>query len=96
MTPDEALAAAWTYCAPGRAKDALFPTGFWPSVARVACEMLAQQTITPVLSFRPTMCTSGNWPEPEQRSSKAKTKADKAANTARLLALLSAKEKKDE
>ena len=58
MTPDEALAAAWTYCAPGRLKQPElpyggFPTGFWPDVARVAVEMIMQDTFEPQLNFRP-------------------------------------------
>jgi hypothetical protein len=72
MTPDECLSLAWTYCAPNRAKftDADFARGFWPDVARVAMAMFAQQTGTPSLDFRPTMCQRGNAPEPRVVSSK--------------------------
>jgi hypothetical protein len=69
MTPDEALAAAWTHCAPNRVQE-LFPTGFWPDVARVAMEMFAQQTTTPKLDFRPTLCSRGDYPEPKAAPSK--------------------------
>ena len=69
MTANEALAAAWTYCAPNRAPDA-FPHGFWPDVARVAMEMFAQQTANPSLDFIPTRCVRGSYPEP---ITKAKT-----------------------
>ena len=62
MTSEEALAAAWTYCAPNRAPD-VFPRGFWPDVARVAMEMFAQQSTTPVLDFQPTRCERGSYPE---------------------------------
>lgn len=65
MTIDEALALAWTHCAPNREPKA-FPRGFWPDVARVACAMFEQQTAEPQLSFRPTMCVRGSWPEVER------------------------------
>jgi hypothetical protein len=68
MTPDECLALAWTHCAPGRSQSAQFPNGFWPDVARVAIEMYAQQTVHPQLSFRPTMCSRGDAPEPKRVS----------------------------
>jgi hypothetical protein len=94
MTPEQALAAAWTHCAPDRAKDALFPRGFWPDVARVALAMYSQQTLSPELTFRPTTCTRGNYPEPAQfkgRKSGGKiSAAEKAANTAKLLAMIGA------
>lgn len=95
LTPEAALAAAWTYCAPQRSHDALFPRGFWPDVARVAVEMFAQQTTTPELSFQPTRCTRGNSPEPAasqpKRSAGKISAAQKAANTAALLAALAEK-----
>jgi hypothetical protein len=62
LTADECLGAAWSLCAPGRTKG-LFPRGFWPDVARVAIEMHIQQSLTPTLSFRPTMCGRGDAPE---------------------------------
>jgi len=66
LTPDECLSAAWTYCAPNRAKftNADFARGFWPDVARVAMAMYTQQSTTPELDFRPCMCERGNSPEP--------------------------------
>ena len=64
MTVDEALAAAWTYCAPNRSRDVPFPRGFWPDVARVAMQLYAGEEI----DFRPTMCERGNYPEPIQSS----------------------------
>lgn len=67
ITVEEALNAAWTHCAPGRSKSLDFPTGFWPDIARVACHMMEQGTINPVLPFRPTMCVSGNAPVPPVR-----------------------------
>ena len=62
LTREQALALAWTYCAPNRVPSD-FPRGFWPDVARVAMEMFTQQTATPELSFRPTMCSRGDAPE---------------------------------
>jgi hypothetical protein len=67
LTVEDALSAAWTHCAPNRAKGLPFPRGFWQDVARVACYMMEQQTITPVIPFRPTMCTAGNAPAPVKR-----------------------------
>lgn len=67
MSPDECLSAAWTHCAPNRAKGS-FPRGFWPDVARVAMEMFAQQTMNPKLSFRPTMASRGGAPEVKRPS----------------------------
>ena len=77
MTADEALGAAWTYCAPGRIKDVEFPRGFWPDVARVAIEMFTQQTTNPRLDFRPTMCERGNAPEPVVRRKSSGINLDK-------------------
>ena len=73
MTADEALSAAWTYCAPNRLKftDADFARGFWPDVARVAMAMFVQDTTTPELDFRPCMCERGSAPEPRIVSSSA-------------------------
>lgn len=68
MSPDKALALAWTYCAPGRDKSQQFVRGFWPDVARVAMEMFAQQTPTPKLDFIPSRCVRGNWPEAPRRN----------------------------
>ena len=95
MTADEALAAAWTYCAPQRRKDIAYPQGFWPDVARVAVEMALQETLHPELgTFRPTMCLVGNSPEPAQTKSKKAagkiSSSEKARNTALLLAALKA------
>jgi hypothetical protein len=97
-TPEEALSLAWTYCAPGRSKDVSFPRGFWPDVARVAMEMFTQQTTSPELSFQPTRCTRGNSPEPAasqpKRSAGKISAAQKAANTAALMAAIRAGEGK--
>jgi hypothetical protein len=68
MTTDQALALAWTHCAPSRSQEALFPRGFWPDVARVAVEIMRQGTSTPVLDFRPTKCERGNAPAPRRAS----------------------------
>jgi len=58
------LIAAWRRAAPGAAVERGFPRGFWPDLARAAVEMaLAGDTSTP-LSFRPTTCSRGDWPEP--------------------------------
>lgn len=76
MTSEEALAAAWTYCAPNRAPG-VFPRGFWPDVARVAMEMFTQQTTNPRLDFRPTMCERGNAPEPVVRRKSSGINLDK-------------------
>lgn len=70
LSADEALALAWTYCAPHRLQSLPFPTGFWPDVARVAMEMFAQQTANPQLSFRPAKCERGNYPEVRTAPSK--------------------------
>lgn len=94
LTTDAALAAAWTLLAPGRDTSQPYPRGFWPDVARVAIEMFVQQTLQPVLSFEPTRCGRGNWPEPTQRTGKQSagkiSASQKAANTAALLAALNA------
>lgn len=63
LTPNDCLAAAWTYCAPNRLQSVQFPTGFWPDVARVAMEMFAQQTTRPTLAREPSKCVRGDWPE---------------------------------
>lgn len=96
ISVDEALAAAWTICAPSRAIDQSFPRGFWPDVARVAAEVIAQQSLQPQLDFRPTTCAQGSYPEPRStepaRNRRGKlSKAEKAENTRRLLAALNAK-----
>ena len=72
MTPDQALSAAWTYCAPNRLKltNADWPRGFWPDVARVAMAMYTQDTTVPQLDFRPCMCDWGSAPEIKIVSSK--------------------------
>lgn len=44
-----------------------FPRGFWPDVARVAVEMAKQDTLTPVLDFRPTHCSRGGFEQPKQK-----------------------------
>lgn len=89
LSPEAALSAAWTYCAPARSADA-FPRGFWPDVAKVAMAMFSQQTTQPILDFRPTMCLKGNSPAPAQRPAKTPrgkiSASQKAANTAALLA----------
>lgn len=76
MTSDEALAAAWTYCAPNRERSA-FPCGFWPDVARVAMAMFEQQTTVPALDFQPTRCERGNAPEPVVRRKSSGINLDK-------------------
>ena len=70
MTTEEALSAAWTYCAPGRSQQQHFPRGFWPDVARVAVEMLAQDTTEPNLSFTPTKCSRGGFENPKPKNKK--------------------------
>ena len=96
MTPDEALAAAWTYVAPGRTLDLPYPRGFWPDLALVAMAMFSQQTINPILDFRPTRCERGSYPEPastqtgSRKSGGKISAAEKAENTRRLLAMLAA------
>ncbi len=64
MTTDEALALAWTYCAPNRSQ-CDFPRGFWPDVARVALEIFEAQTNDVVLDWQPTRCERGSYPEPK-------------------------------
>lgn len=101
---NEALAAAWTYCAPARAKDIPYPRGFWPDVARVAVAIYEQQSLTPTLDFHPTRSGHG-FNEPEStgenatkrrgknsRGTSTTSASERAANTARLLAMLAAKE----
>jgi hypothetical protein len=61
---DEILLAAWKHCAPTAAVENGFPRGFWPDVARVAVEMEKQQTLEPVLDFKPTMCQRGGFERP--------------------------------
>lgn len=82
------LQRAWTQLAPGRNPEVLFPQGFWPDVARVAVHLALDIPLDP--DFRPTRCTRGNWPEPtradRQKSSGKISAAQKAANTATLLA----------
>lgn len=57
LSTDGVLMAAWNALRTHQAGEKLtqFPRGFWPDVARVAVEMMRQQTIDPVLDFRPTM-----------------------------------------
>lgn len=86
MTPDEALAAAWTYCAPSREKSTPYPRGFWPDVARVAIAMVTQNTTTPNLDFTPTRCSNAGLNKP--RSARRGTAKTRAENTAALLAEL--------
>jgi hypothetical protein len=62
--------------------------------------MYSQQSINPDLGdFRPTLCTHGNQPEPTRNSTKNSSgkisAAEKAANTARLLAMLAAQQSKE-
>jgi hypothetical protein len=70
LTVDEALAAAWTHCAPSRDKSIPFPRGFWPDVARVAVEMIVQDTTEPNLSFTPTKCRRGGFEAPKTKDKK--------------------------
>jgi hypothetical protein len=69
-TTEEILSAAWTYCAPGRVADMQFPRGFWPDVARVAVEMALQNSLEPVLDFRPTTCSRGGFEAPREKNKK--------------------------
>lgn len=69
-----------------------FARGFWPDLARLAVEMALAEDTTLEPDWRPCMCVQGSWPEPAPRkpkSSGGKSSAEKAANTARLLAQLS-------
>lgn len=70
MTTEEALSAAWTYCAPSRSKEFNFPRGFWPDVARVAVEMVVQDTFEPSLDFIPTTCSRGGFERPKVKDKK--------------------------
>jgi hypothetical protein len=78
---DAYLAQAWSSLAPSRDKSLPYPRGFWPDVARVAVHL----ALDIPLDFRPTQCVRGSMPEPTQRASKAKTRAE---NTAALMALI--------
>ena len=64
MTVEEILIAAWLRGAPGANTERGFPTGFWPDVARSAVELALAGRLDAPLSFRPTMCVNGDWPEP--------------------------------
>lgn len=66
---DVALRAAWKLCAP-TANTEHFPRGFWPDVARVACEIIRQNTLEPVLDFKPTKCTRGGFESPKVKDKK--------------------------
>lgn len=66
MTPDDYLIAAWKRGAPGADTSRGFPCGFWPDVARTAVEMALAGDTNIELSFRPTMCVRGDWPEPKK------------------------------
>lgn len=68
LSVDEALSAAWTHCAPSRDKSLGFPRGFWPDVARVAVEMMAQDTTEPNLDFTPTRCARGGFEAPREKN----------------------------
>lgn len=63
MTVDDYLIAAWLIGAPGAAVERGFPRGFWPDVARTAVELALAGRLNAPLSFRPTMCTRGSYPE---------------------------------
>lgn len=67
---DTALDAAWTLCAPERDKSQPFPRGFWPDVARVAGQMIVQDTLEPVLNFQPTHCGRGGFESPKTKDKK--------------------------
>jgi hypothetical protein len=64
MTPDDYLIAAWLRGAPGATVQRGFPRGFWPDVARTAVELALAGRLDAPLSFRPTMCGAGDWPDP--------------------------------
>lgn len=57
LSTDAVLLAAWNTLRTHQDGEKLtpFPRGFWPDVARVAVEMMKQQTLDPELDFRPTM-----------------------------------------
>lgn len=63
MTVDDYLIAAWRISAPNAAVERGFPRGFWPDVARSAVELALAGRLDAPLSFRPTMCVRGGWPE---------------------------------
>lgn len=101
MTPDEALALAWTKCCPTRNKIAElpfggFPTGFWPDVARVAMHYFVTQDADAEPPFRYTTAgrgsndghprTPGEFSRPRSRGKLSAE--EKRANTAALLAKL--------
>ena len=75
LTVDKALSAAWTFCAPERDKAMPFPRGFWPDVARVAAEMMAQDTLEPNLNFTPTKCSRGGFERPKTKDKKKLTES---------------------
>lgn len=64
MTVDDYLIAAWKRAAPIANVERGFPRGFWPDVARAAVELALAGRLDAPLSFRPTMCSKGDWPEP--------------------------------
>lgn len=67
---DTALEEAWTICAPDRDKSQPFPRGFWPDVARVAGQIIVQNSLTPVLNFTPTHCGRGGFESPKTKDKK--------------------------
>lgn len=83
MTPpnvEAILQRAWSTVAPQH-NPTPFPRGVSQDLARVAVYL----ALDIPLDFRPCICTYGSGPEPTQRKSKSKTRAE---NTATLLALL--------
>lgn len=94
LSAEEVLKAAWRRLAPA-ADTQHFPRGFWPDLARAATEFALAGRTDIELSFRPTLCTSGNWPSSKPRPPQsAGTRRGKispeqrAANTAALLAAI--------
>lgn len=63
MTVDDYLLEAWRRGAPNATRERGFPTGFWPDVARAAVELALASDLNAPLSFRPTQCGRGDWPD---------------------------------
>lgn len=75
-TTEEILSAAWKHCAPSSLAGTVpFPRGFWPDVARVAVEMVQQDTLEPNLDFTPTMCARGGFEAPREKNKKKLTES---------------------
>lgn len=68
METEHILRSAWKLCAPTADIERGFPRGFWPDVARVAVEMVKQQTTQPVLDFKPTSSSRGGFEQPKEKN----------------------------